>query len=316
MKIGVVVDHMDVPLSGVIERARWAEKCGADSIWLTQTAGQREIGMLLAALAGGTESAALGTAVQPTYAHPPAVAAQSALTLDELSGGRLILGLGVGHRLMGEWMMGAPCVPQAEAMREYLTIVRTLIVTGEVNVTGRWYSGHLAYTAPRRPGLPLYLGALGPRMLELAGELADGVVVYLCSPAHLRDQVMPRLRAGWARRPGGGAGFDVVVMLFGAAGADPEPYRAMFRRWLAGHQRMDYYRRMLMRAGFAADIRAGQPGDAMVSELAAIGSAGHVRGRVAEYREAGATRVAVFPMEGDRFEPAEFRATVEAAAGD
>jgi alkanesulfonate monooxygenase SsuD/methylene tetrahydromethanopterin reductase-like flavin-dependent oxidoreductase (luciferase family) len=315
MKTGVVVNHIDVPLGGVLERARWAEKSGADSLWVTQTAGQREVGMLLAALAMGTERAALGTAVMPAYAHPPAVTAQSALTLDELSGGRLILGLGVGHRLMGEWMMGSACIPRADAMREYLTIIRALITDGEVDVAGRWYSAHLAYAAPRRPGLPLYLGALGPRMLELAGELADGVVLYLCTPGYLRDHVMPRLRAGWARRPGGRGDFDVVVMLFGAAGPDTGPHREMFHRWLAGYQRMDYYRRMLAGAGFAAEIQARRTSETMVSELAAIGSAGHVRGRIAEYAEAGATRVALFPMEGDGFDPARFRATVEAAAG-
>src|ERR1700744_1676518 len=195
MKSGVLINHISQPLGGVIERARLAEKCGADSIWLTQTAGQREIGMLASALAANTENVQIGLAVQPIYAHPPVVAAQTALTLDELSGGRLILGLGVGHRVMGEWMMGASYTPQAAAMGEYLTIVRSLVTEGQVNFAGRWYSGHAAYAAPSRPDLPLYPGALGPRMLELAGGVADGVVIYMSSPSYLREQVMPRLQA-------------------------------------------------------------------------------------------------------------------------
>ena len=87
MKLGVLINHINQPLGDVIERARLAEKCGAGSIWLTQTAGQREIGMLLSALAANTGNVQLGMAVQPVYAHPPVVTAQTALTLDELSGG-------------------------------------------------------------------------------------------------------------------------------------------------------------------------------------------------------------------------------------
>jgi F420-dependent oxidoreductase-like protein len=314
MKSGVLINHISQPLGGVIERARLAEKCGADSIWLTQTAGQREIGMLASALAANTENVQIGLAVQPIYAHPPVVAAQTALTLDELSGGRLILGLGVGHRVMGEWMMGASYTPQAAAMGEYLTIVRSLVTEGQVNFAGRWYSGHAAYAAPSRPDLPLYLGALGPRMLELAGEVADGVVIYMSSPSYLREQVMPRLQAGWARRPGGRpAGFDVVVMLFGSVCRDDETdrYRDWFRRWLAGYQCMDNYRRLFTAAGFGHDGRAS---DAMVSELAAIGRAEQVSERVAGYRAAGATRLIIFPMEGGELDPAQFTSVLDAAA--
>jgi alkanesulfonate monooxygenase SsuD/methylene tetrahydromethanopterin reductase-like flavin-dependent oxidoreductase (luciferase family) len=316
MKMGVLINHMNQPLGEVIERARLAEKCGAGSIWLTQTAGQREIGMLLSALAANTGNVQLGMAVQPVYAHPPVVTAQTALTLDEFSGGRLILGLGVGHRVMGEWMMGGRYTPQAEAMREYLTTVRSLVTEGEVNFAGRYYSGHATYVAPRRPDLPLYMGALGPRMLELAGEVADGVVVYMSSPAYLREQVMPRLRAGWARRPGGRPdGFDVVVMLFSSVCDDDEVrlYREWFRRWLAGYQCMDNYRKLFTMAGFAQEGRAS---DAMVSELAAIGRAEQVSQRVSEYREAGATRMIIFPMEGGQPDPAQFASVLDAAAAD
>jgi alkanesulfonate monooxygenase SsuD/methylene tetrahydromethanopterin reductase-like flavin-dependent oxidoreductase (luciferase family) len=254
-------------------------------------------------------------AFQPIYTHPPVVTAQAALTLDEFSGSRLILGLGVGHRVMCEWMMGARYTPQAEAMREYLSTVRSLVTEGETNFAGHWYSGHATYAAPRRPDLPLYLGALGPRMLELAGELADGVVVYMSSPTYLREQVMPRLRAGWARRPGGRpAGFDVAVMLFSSVCDDDEVglYRDWFRRWLAGYQCMDNYRKLFAAAGFAEDGRAS---DAMVSDLSAIGRAEQVRERVGEYRDAGATTMIIFPMESGQLDTAHFTSVLDAAAG-
>lgn len=215
--------------------------------------------------------------------------------------------------MMGEWMLGARYTPQAEAMREYLTIVRALITDGEVNFSGRWYSGHATYVAPRRPDLPLYLGALGPRMLELAGELADGVVVYLCSPGYLSEQVMPRLRAGWARRQARrGTDFDVVVMLFSSVCTEGEIglYRDWFRRWLMGYQCMDNYRKLFAAAGFAHGTRAS---DAMISQLAAIGSVQQVRKRIAEYKAAGATRMIMVPMEDGSLEPTRFKSVLDAA---
>ena len=135
--------------------------------------------------------------------RPPVAMAQTAITLDEISGHRLVLGLGCGHRIFGEWMLGATYSASIAPVREYLGIVTGLIREGEVSVTGSWFSGRVIYGAPRRAGLPVYMGSVGPRMLELAAEMADGVILWMCTPGYVRDFVMPRLRAGWARRPGG-----------------------------------------------------------------------------------------------------------------
>src|SRR5256885_15536174 len=123
--------------------------------------------------------------------------AQMAATLDELSGGRFILGLGISHKVTVEGMWGLRLENPVAAMREYLTIVRTTLRDGGCGFEGRYFTGRAAYSGPRRADLPILISALNPRMLELAGEIADGIVLYMCTPAYVREHIVP---AGRARR--------------------------------------------------------------------------------------------------------------------
>ncbi|MGH3737225.1 MAG: LLM class flavin-dependent oxidoreductase [Micromonosporaceae bacterium] len=312
MGIGAVVDQIGLSSEQILERAQLAVKSGADALWLVQQPNQRDTTVLLAWLAAHTEGVRLGTGILPTYSRPPVVTAQTALTLHEVSGGRFVLGLGAGHRMIGEWMLGASYPPPAAAMREYLTIVTDLIRTGEVNVSGRWYSGHLTYGEPPRPDLPVYVGSLGPKILEIAGELADGVILWLGTPEDVRDRVMPALRAGFARRPPGRGEFAVTVMLMATAAEDTTAEREAFRRVLAGYMRMENHRHQLTASGFGEDIKAGRPSDTAVHSIAAIGDAGHVTERIAAFREAGATGFAVSPLVATpEFDPARYTRTLE-----
>jgi alkanesulfonate monooxygenase SsuD/methylene tetrahydromethanopterin reductase-like flavin-dependent oxidoreductase (luciferase family) len=301
--IGVVLDGLGVPVETILEQAEMADKSGAESIWVTQLPNQREGSILLGTIAARTRSAQLGTGIQGLYQRPPVMAAQAALTLDELSGNRVILGLGVGHRLLGEWMAGGRYTPSPDAMREYLSVAMSLIRQGEVNVTGRWYSGHASYSPPRRSAMPVYLGVTGPRMLELAAELADGVVLWLVTPDYLRNTVMPRLRAGWARRDGHHRDFEVVVQLYVKIAADVQYCNDKFRAILAGYARMENWKRHLLNAGFQLGASPGSIDDPMIAEMAPIGSVEHVRARIAAYRQAGATQVVICGMSADDFVP-------------
>lgn len=312
-RISVTIDQVDslgtnLPLSAVYERADIAAKTGANGLWVAQLPSQREAGMLLAGLAARTSDVTIGTAVLPIYMSPPVVMAQTALTLDEISGNRLVLGLGRGHRIFGEWMLGGTYSSSVGPMREYLTIVTSLIRKGEVNMAGSWFGGHAFYGAPRRPQLPVYVGAFGPRMLELAAELADGVILWMCTPSYVRDVAMPSLRAGWARRQSGHPPFGVVVMMPAAVSPQPEEYREGARSILGGYLRQENYQKLLAAVGFGDDVRSLRVSDAMIDELCAIGSGGLVQERVTAYREAGVTEVAVVPLAD-----AHLAATLEAA---
>src|ERR1700674_1556713 len=165
-----------------IARAQMAERLGFESIWTSQLPDARDASLFLAASAAATRRVGLGTGVLPIYTRHPTAMAQMAATLDEMSGGRFILGIGVSHKVTVEAMWGMKLESPAAAMREYLTIVRTSLRDGGCAFDGRFFTARWSYSAPRRPDLPVMISALNPRMLELAGELADGVVLYMCSP--------------------------------------------------------------------------------------------------------------------------------------
>jgi alkanesulfonate monooxygenase SsuD/methylene tetrahydromethanopterin reductase-like flavin-dependent oxidoreductase (luciferase family) len=309
-RVSVSIEQVDMSLRAMVERAGIATKCGADGLWVAQLPSQRDVGMLLAGLAAHTSDVTIGTAVLPIYVSPPVFMAQTALTLDEISGGRLALGLGRGHRMFGEWVLGSTYSGSVGPMREYLTIVTSLIRQGEVNLAGSVFSGRAFYAAPRRPQLPVYVGSFGPRMLELAAELADGVILWMCTPSYVRDVVMPSLRVGWARRQGDHAAFEVVAMMSAVVSPQPAEGRVAARSMLSGYLRMENYQKLLVASGFGDDVRSLRVGDAMIDELCAIGSAQLLQERIAAYREAGITEIALNPLTEEHFE-----STLEVAIG-
>lgn len=307
-RISVTLDHVDQSLRTVLDRADVAAKCGVDGLWVSQTPNGRDTRMLLAALAAAIPDVSIGTAVLPIYMSPPAAMAQTALTLDEISGNRLILGLGRGHRIFGQWMLGGTYSSSVGPVREYLTIVTSLIRAGKISLTGSWFDARVAYQAPRRAQLPVYLGAFGPRMLELAGELADGVILWMCTPSYVGDVIMPSLRVGWERRPAGHDGFGVVVMLPADASPHPDSDRGCGRSMLGEYLRMENYQKLLVANGFGDDVRSSRASDAMIDKLCAIGGQQLIQDRIAEYQRAGVTEVALIPLD-DKY----FAATMEAA---
>src|SRR3989442_12445241 len=139
--------------------------------------------------------------------------AQAALTLSELTGGRFTLGLGVSHRASMEGMLGLSLHEPLAVMREYVAVLRGA-VGGTAAFDGRHYRVKWSLAVPERPPAPaIYLAALSRNMLELAGEIADGVVLWLCSPGYVRDVAVPALERGRRRAGKTLAGFEI-----GAAG--------------------------------------------------------------------------------------------------
>jgi alkanesulfonate monooxygenase SsuD/methylene tetrahydromethanopterin reductase-like flavin-dependent oxidoreductase (luciferase family) len=167
----------------------------------------------------------------PIYTRTPATMAQTAATIDELSGGRFTLGLGVSHRPVVEGWHGQTIDRPVAEMREYASIVRA-ILRGEDPPRGeKWQTGfHLMGLEPR-PALPIYVAALSPAMLRLAGEVADGVILWLCNPSYIRDVVIPEVSTGRQRAGLTLEGFDVVAAVPGALTSDRDgAYAAMRKR--------------------------------------------------------------------------------------
>jgi alkanesulfonate monooxygenase SsuD/methylene tetrahydromethanopterin reductase-like flavin-dependent oxidoreductase (luciferase family) len=234
-----------------------------------------------------------------------------AATLDELSHGRFTLGLGVSHKVTVESMWGLKLERPVEAMREYVGILRQSLVEGSTSTAGSQFSAHWAYSAPRRPEIPIMISALNPRMLELAGEIADGVVLWMCSPGYIERAVVPHVRTGRERAGRTLDGFDLVAAVPACLTANAEAGRDVFRQTAARYGNLPFYRRMMDASGFQEQLERGEVSDAMVAELAGIGGEADVRGIVRRYRDAGCTLPCVGPFAGHDG-AAGFEATLQA----
>ncbi|HEX2087993.1 MAG TPA: LLM class flavin-dependent oxidoreductase [Solirubrobacteraceae bacterium] len=309
-------------LDQAVARVRLAEELGYEAVYVTHIAGRESL-TVLTHYAAHTERVRLGTGVVPIYTRTPATMAQTAATIDEISGGRLNLGLGVSHRPVVEGWHGQTIDKPAGEMREYVAIVRAILRGEEPPAGEKWRTGfRLAGMAPR-PELPIYVAALSPRMLRLAGEIADGVVLWLCNPNYVRDVVVPEVTKGREKAGKPLDGFDVVAAVPSAVTDDVAAAYATMRADLLTYFSLPFYRAMIERSGFGDDIaafdQAASSGDgegmkAAISDqflelLTATGDEDAVRAGVARYRDAGTSSPCVGPVPRT-----DFDATLRAAA--
>jgi F420-dependent oxidoreductase-like protein len=297
-----------------IARAKAAERLGVESVWITQLPYARDAALVLAAYANATQRIGFGTGVLPIYTRHPTAMVQMAATLDELSGGRFILGMGVSHKVTVESMWGMHLEHPVEAMREYLDIVRTSLRDGSCSIDGKHFSAHWTYSGPRRAEMPVMISALSPRMLELAGEQADGVVLWMCSPAYIRDHVVPAVTAGRQKAGKTMEGFEIVAAISVSLTNDRPAALAVFRQTVERYSNLPFYRKALDAGGFKDELAAGTVSDEMLDELGGIGDEDRVRDAIRRYREAGVTLPGAGSFGGHQG-AAGFEATLEAAAG-
>ncbi len=307
-------------LDAAVERVKLAEQLGYESVYLTHISG-REPFIVLSAYALATERIRLGTGVTPIYTRTPANMAQTAATVDELSGGRHNLGIGVSHRPVVEAWYGQTIDRPVREMRDYVAIVRA-ILRGEDPPPGEKWQTAFRLLEPR-PDVPIYIAALSPAMLRAAGEIADGAILWLCNPEYIERVVVPEVRTGRERAGKSLDSFDVVAAVPAAATDDPQAAWSALRRDLLPYFGLPFYRAMLERSGYEDDIAAfdeaagsgdGEAMQAAISErflqaLTAVGDEAGVREGVERYRRAGATSPCVGPIP-----KTDFEATLRAAA--
>jgi alkanesulfonate monooxygenase SsuD/methylene tetrahydromethanopterin reductase-like flavin-dependent oxidoreductase (luciferase family) len=309
-------------LDQAIERVRQAEAHGYDSAYVTHIAARDSISVLMA-YAAATERIKVGSGVLPIYSRTPVATAQQAATVDEYSGGRMVLGLGVSHQPTVEHWYQAKLERPVTAMREYVAILQALFA-GQNPPEGEIFSTNFRFMGYEpRPDLPIYIAALSPRMLELAGEVADGVILWLCNPEYVRRVVVPAVTRGRERAGRGLEGFDIVAAVPSAVTDDKEGTFAVMRSDLISYFGLPFYRAMIERSGFAEDVAAFDAGMAQgdldvamrgISEdfldaLTAVGSADEVRSGVGRYAAAGVTSPCIGPIPRT-----DFAATLAAAA--
>jgi len=303
-------------LGAAVNFARRAEALGYESVWVTHGLG-RDAFLVLAAYGAVTTRLGLGVGVLPIYPRHPVATAQAALTLSELTGGRFVLGLGVSHRSSMEEMLGLPLTAPLDVMREYVAVLRGALAAG-ATFEGRHFTVHWSLALPTRPPAPrIFLAALSRRMCELAGEIADGAVLWLCPPSYVRDVALPAFERGRRRANKTLAGFEVVAAVPLAVTDDRPTALDAFRAELVRYVTLPFYRAMLQAAGLADELTAydrdGEVPAALADRLGAIGDATAARAYMAAYRSAGVTLPAVRPI---TFPDAPwYGGTLEAAAG-
>ncbi len=300
-------------LDSAIERVKLAESLGYEAAYVTHIAGRESL-TVVTAYALATSSIRVGPGVVPIYTRTPATMAQTAATIDELSGGRLNLGMGVSHRPVVEGWHGQTIDKPVAEMREYASIVRG-ILRGESYESGeKWQTGFQLAGIDPRPQLPIYIAALSPAMLRLAGEIADGVLLWLCCPQYIEDVVIPEVRSGRERAGKTLDGFDVVPAVPCALTDERGSAYAAMRTELIPYFGLPFYRAMIERSGFGADIErydaaAGDLAamqaaisDDFLAALTAVGGESDVRAGIDRYRQAGATTPCVGPISKTDFE--------------
>jgi F420-dependent oxidoreductase-like protein len=310
-------------LETAMQRVAEAERLGYESTYVTHVAG-RDSQAVLAAYATRTEKIKLGTGVLPIYSRTPAATAQIAATVDELAGGRCVLGLGVSHRVVVENWYGQPIDKPVREMREYAQTVRAIFQGDpppEDNERFRTSFQFMGFAA--RPDFPIYIAALSPAMLRLAGRIADGVILWLCNPDYIRDVVVPEVTKGRERAGKTIDGFDIVAAVPSAVTDEPEAARSKLRKDLTSYFSLPFYRAMIERSGFEEDVAGFDAGmeeggpetavaaisDRFLQTLTAIGDGPEAIESVRRYQEAGATSPCIGAVA-----QTDFDATLEALA--
>ncbi|QKE84793.1 LLM class F420-dependent oxidoreductase [Arthrobacter sp. NEB 688] len=328
MRLGLAGGYAGMGMGeDLLELVQEADRLDYASVWVAEAYGS-DSPTVLAWLAAQTERIGLGAGVMQIPARTPAMTAMTAATLDTLSGGRFLLGLGVSGPQVSEGWHGVRFADPLGRTREYVSIVRSALRREAVSHDGEHFTLPLPDGAgkalrltihPPRQDLPVYLAAVGPRNLRLAGEVADGWLAVFLSPEHSADQFASvregREKAGRGTPEDPMAGFDTVASVpvvvtddLEAARAAVAPYTALYIGGM-GSREQNFYNRLARRMGFddAADTiqdlyLAGRPRDAadavpmeLADATALLGPPERIAERVGRYADAGVTTLSVAP---------------------
>lgn len=309
--LGIYLQALPIELSlGYAERA---ETSGFGSVWLSEiTFG--DVVTPAAAIAARTERVEIGTGIVGLWSRTPATTALTAASLQQLSRGRFLLGLGLQSRSYVESWHGRTYGKPLGAMREYLTILRQALDGDTVTLEGDYFSirGFSVDLPPPEKRVPLYVAAIGPKMLQLAGELADGVIGYVYSEEYVRNVVVPNLELGAARVGRSLKGFDIACGFPSVVTEDDsgvELARGQAMMFATATKSAPAYADSIAQAGFGEErdtiaelVATGDLGAAVEAVPSALadavtisGSPDHVRARIDAYLDAGLTRVVLNP---------------------
>lgn len=327
MKLGVHIGYWGLGLTSEdqLEIVQEAERLGYDSVWAAEAYGS-DTATVLGWLAGQTSTIRLGSGIFQMPGRSPAMTAMTAATIDQLSNGRMILGIGSSGPQVSEGWHGVRFGKQLARTRDYVAVLRMALARERLEYSGET----LELPLPDGPGkalkltigtvqeqVPIYIAAIGPKNTQLAGEIADGVIPTLFSPDHvavMRDE----LEIGIERAGNGKtlADVDIAPTVQVYVSDNIEDARNLMRPFIGlyvggmGSRKQNFYNQLVRRYGFeeaAQEVQdlyldgkkdeamAALP-DELIDMVSICGPADHVRERIAAYREAGVGTLGVSPV--------------------
>lgn len=325
MKLGVHIGYWGLGLSSQdqLEIVQEAEKLGYDSVWTAEAYGS-DSATVLAWLAGQTTKIRLGSGIFQMPGRSPAMTAMTAATIDQLSGGRMILGIGSSGPQVAEGWHGQRFGKQLQRTREYVAVVRKALARERLEFHGETLELPLPdgpgkalklTIAPVQEHIPVYLAAIGPKNTALAGEIADGWIPTLFSPEHV-SELRPLLQEGADRTGRSLDGFDIAPTVNVFVTDDLKAARDAMRPFIAlyvggmGSRKQNFYNNLVCRYGFEADAKVIQDlylegkreeamaaiPDALIDMVSLCGPKDVVRERLAIYRDAGVGTLGITPI--------------------
>jgi F420-dependent oxidoreductase-like protein len=341
MRLGINVGYWGLGLTAgqQIELVKEAESAGFDSVWAAEAYGS-DAATVLAWIAAQTETIKLGSAIFQIPARSPAMTAMTAATLDQLSDGRVIVGLGSSGPQVAEGWHGQRFPKQLQRTREYVEILRKTLARERLEYDGEIYTLPLPdgpgkalklTIAPVQERIPIYIAAIGPNNTQLAGEIADGWIPLFFSPEHVSD-AKELLDKGAGRSGRSLDDFQISPSVQVRIDDDIERARDAMRPFLAlyvggmGSREKNFYNALVRRYGFedAADevqslyldgkkeeAAAALP-DELIDTTTLVGPRDVIAERLAVYRDAGVGTLIVTPV---AFDPDERSRMVRELAG-
>jgi probable F420-dependent oxidoreductase len=311
MRLGIVLTGLaSLPPAEFIGAAREAEARGYHTAWVGETGGHDAL-VMSTVIATHTERLHVANGVLPVQIRTPVLLGMATASLNHLAPGRFALGLGLSSRVIVEQWHGLSFTPALAQIREAVDIVRKVTSGERVNVEGKFYRvRNYRLTAPV-PAAPvrIYLAALGPEMLELAGEIADGVLLNWIPPEAVPASIA-HLEVG-ARRAGRTLeNFEIASFVRTCVTDDAAAARETLARDVTGYATVDVYQAFFRTAGYADEVtavsaawtagdRAGavkRISPRMLDGLGVVGDEAYCRARIAEFARTGLTQPVIVPF--------------------
>jgi F420-dependent oxidoreductase-like protein len=325
MKLGVHIGYWGLGLTSEdqLKIVQESERLGYDSVWAAEAYGS-DTATVLGWLAGQTSKIRLGSGIFQMPGRSAAMTAMTAATIDQISNGRMICGIGSSGPQVAEGWHGQRFGKQLQRTREYVAVVRMALRRERVEYHGET----LELPLPDGPGkalkltigtvqeqIPIYLAAIGPKNTALAGEIADGWIPTLFSPEHV-SELRPLLQEGAARSGKSLDGFDIAPTVNVFVTDDLQGARDAMRPFIAlyvggmGSRKQNFYNHLVCRYGFEAEAKQVQDyylegkreeamaalPDALIDQVSLCGPPDVVRERLAVYRDAGVGTLGVTPI--------------------